>query len=58
MTQLNKKENVWTALIGFIVGIICGLAIGLSMVKETKRCNEMERENLLLKEIILKYQEQ
>ncbi len=58
MTQLNKKENVWTALIGFIVGTVCGLSIGLSMVKETKRCDAMERENLLLKEIILNYQEQ
>jgi hypothetical protein len=28
------------------------------MVKETKRCDAMERENLLLKEIILNYQEQ
>ena len=36
MSQLNKKENVWTALIGFIVGTVCGLSIGLSMVKETK----------------------
>jgi hypothetical protein len=58
MTQLSKKESVWSAAIGVLIGSMAGLMISLSMVKETKRCDAMERENLLLKEIILNYQEQ
>ena len=58
MTQLSKKENVWSAAIGVLIGSMAGLLISLSMVKEAKRCDALKRENQLLKEIIMQYQEQ
>jgi ABC-type nitrate/sulfonate/bicarbonate transport system permease component len=58
MTQLSKKESIWSAVIGTLIGAMCGITIGLSMFKEAKRCQGLKRENQILKEMIMKYQEQ
>ena len=57
MTQLTKKENVWSAAIGVLIGSMAGLMISLSMVREHKKCEMLKRENKLLQEMIMNYQE-
>ena len=58
MTQLTKKENVWSAAIGVLIGSMAGLMISLSVVREHKKCEMLKRENKLLQEMIMYYQEQ
>ena len=58
MTQLTKKENVWSAAIGVLLGSMAGLMISLSMVKEHKKCEVLKRENRLLREMVMFYQDQ
>jgi|694.fasta_scaffold133368_10 hypothetical protein len=58
MTQLSKKENVWSAAIGVLIGSMAGLLISLSMVKEAKRCELLKKENQLLREMVMHYQQQ
>jgi hypothetical protein len=57
MTQLSKKENVWSAAIGVLIGSMAGLLISLSMVKEAKRCELLKKENQLLRDMLISYQE-
>jgi len=57
MTQLSKKEMTWSALIGLVLGTVCGLMIALSMVKEYKKCEILKRENKLLREMVMYYQD-
>ena len=58
MTQLSKKESVWSAAIGVLIGSMAGLLISLSMFKEAKRCELLKKENQLLREMVMYYQEQ
>ena len=58
MTQLSKKESVWSAAIGVLIGSMAGLLISLSMVKEAKRCELLKKENQLLREMVMHYQQQ
>ncbi len=57
MTQLSKKENVWSAAIGVLIGSMAGLLISLSMVKEAKRCELLKKENQLLRDMVMHYQQ-
>ena len=57
MSQLSKNENVWAAAIGVLIGSMAGLMISLSMVKEHKKCEALKRENRLLQEMIMHYQD-
>ena len=57
MTQLSKKENVWSAAIGILIGSLAGLMISLSMVKEHKKCEALKRENRMMQEMIMNYQD-
>lgn len=57
MTQLNKKEQAWSAAIGLFLGCLAGLMISLSMVKEAKRCDALKKENQLLRDMLISYQE-
>jgi hypothetical protein len=57
MSQLSKKENVWSAAIGVLIGSMAGLMISLSMVKEYKKCEMLKRENKLLREMVMYYQD-
>ena len=57
MTQLSKKENVWSAAIGILIGSIAGLMISLSMIKEHKKCEVLKQENQLLRDMVMSYQE-
>ena len=57
MTQLSKKENVWSAAIGVLIGSMAGPLISLSMVKEAKRCELLKKENQLLREMVMHYQQ-
>lgn len=58
MTQLSKKENAWSIVIGTLLGACCGVMIGLSLFREAKKCEGLKRENRLLKEMIMYYQNQ
>lgn len=57
MSQLSNKENVWSAAIGLFIGAMAGLMISLSMVKEHKKCEALKRENKLLQEMVMYYQD-
>ena len=57
MSQLSKNENVWSAAIGLLIGSMAGLMISLSMVKEHKKCEALKRENKLLQEMVMYYQD-
>ena len=57
MSQLSKKENVWAAAIGILIGSMAGLMISLSMVKEHKKCEMLKHENKLLREMVMHYQD-
>ena len=54
----NRKEFLWSAALGTLIGALCGVAIGLSMFKEAKRCEDVRLENQTLREIVTFYQEQ
>lgn len=57
MEPLSNKENVWSAAIGILIGSMAGLMISLSMLKEHKKCEALKRENRLLQEMVMQYQE-
>lgn len=57
MSQLTKKENAYAAAIGLLIGSIAGLMISMSMVKEHKKCEALKRENRLLQEMVMHYQD-
>ena len=57
MEPLSNKENVWSAAIGILIGSIAGLMISLSMLKEYKKCEAVKRENRLLQEMVMQYQD-
>jgi hypothetical protein len=58
MNQLNKRENVWSAAIGVLLGSMAGLMISLSLAREYKKCEVLKRENRLLREMVMFYQDQ
>ena len=58
MTQLSKKELTWSAVIGLTLGTVAGLMISLSMVKEARKCDVLKRQNRLLREMVIFYQDQ
>jgi hypothetical protein len=57
MNQLSKKENIWSAAIGVLIGSMAGSLISLSMVKEAKRCELLKKENQLLRDMVMHYQQ-
>jgi ADP-ribosylglycohydrolase len=57
MEPLTKKESTWAAVVGVVIGTICGMMISLSMIKEHKKCEVLKKENRLLQEMIMQYQE-
>lgn len=57
MTRLSNKENVWSAAIGILIGSIAGMMISLSMVREHRKCEAMKRENQMMKEMLIYYQD-
>ena len=57
MEPLSNKENVWSAAIGILIGSMAGLMISLSMLKEHKKCEALKRENRLLQEMVMQYQD-
>lgn len=57
MSQLTEKENVWSAAIGVLIGAAAGLIISLSMLREHKKCEGLKRENRLLREMVMYYQD-
>jgi len=58
MDRLNKRENVWSAAIGVLLGSMAGLMISLSLAREYKKCEVLKRENRLLREMVMFYQDQ
>lgn len=58
MNQITKKEASIAAAIGIFIGFLAGIMIAMSMIREHRKCEAMQRENALLHEIILQQQEQ
>ena len=57
MEPLSNRESTWAAVIGILIGTVAGLMMSLSMLKEHKKCEVLKKENLLLQEMIMQYQE-
>jgi len=57
MEPLSNRESTWAAVIGILIGTVAGLMISLSMLREHKKCEAMKRENRLLQEMVMQYQE-
>ena len=57
MEPLTKKESTWAAVVGVVIGTICGMMISLSMLKEHKKCEVLKRENRMLQEMVMQYQD-
>ena len=57
MEPLSKKESAISAGVGVIIGTIAGLMISLSMIKEHKKCEALKRENRMMQEMIMNYQD-
>ena len=57
MDQLTKKESTYAAAVGVLIGSIAGVMISLSMFKEHKKCEMLKRENRMLQEMVMNYQE-
>lgn len=57
MESLSKKESTWAAVVGVVIGTVAGLMISLSMIKEHKKCEVLKKENRLLQEMVMQYQE-
>jgi mannitol-specific phosphotransferase system IIBC component len=57
MEPLTKKESTLAAVVGVVIGTICGMMISLSMLKEHKKCEVLKKENQLLQEMVMQYQE-
>jgi hypothetical protein len=58
MEPLSNRESTWAAVIGILIGTIAGLMISISMLREHNKCEAMKRENQVLHEMVMQYQEQ
>jgi flagellar motor component MotA len=58
MAELSKKEFIAAAIVGTVLGVLCGVAVGLSMFREAKRCDTVKQENRVLREMVTFYQNQ
>ena len=54
----NRKEFIWSATIGTLIGAMIGVMVSLSMFKEAKRCDALKRENQLLRDMVMHNQQQ
>jgi hypothetical protein len=50
------KAEYWAMLAGSIVGSVLGIYIGTKMIKKSESCQELKRENKMLREVILEQQ--
>jgi len=57
MEPLSNKESTWAAVIGMLIGTVAGLMISLSMLREHKKCEGLKRENRMLQEMVMQYQD-
>jgi hypothetical protein len=57
MEPLSKKENAWSIAIGLVLGTVAGMMISLSMLREHKKCEGLKKENRLLQEMVMQYQD-
>lgn len=57
MEPLSNRESTWAAVIGILIGTVAGLMISISMLKEHKKCEVLKKENRLLQEMVMQYQE-
>lgn len=58
MTELSKKEASIAAALGIFIGFLAGIMIAMSMIREHRKCEALQRENVLLHEIILQQQQE
>ncbi len=57
MEPLSKKENAWSIAIGLVLGAFAGIMISMSMLREHKKCEALKRENRMLQEMVMQYQD-
>ncbi len=57
MEPLSKKENAWSIAIGLVIGSVAGIMISMSMLREHKKCEGLKRENQMLQEMVMQYQD-
>jgi threonine synthase len=50
------KSEHWAMIAGAFVGSILGIYIGTKMIKNCESCQELKRENKMLREVILEQQ--
>lgn len=58
MEPLSKKESTWATIVGIAIGTICGMIMSIAILKEHKQCTQLERENSMMREIIMTQQDQ
>lgn len=58
MEPLNKKEFGISAAVGVFLGVVIGIMMSMSMAREYKKCEILKRENRLLRDMVMFYQEQ
>lgn len=58
MDRLSKKEFTLSATIGLFLGVVAGSMISLSVVRDYKKCEVIKRENRLLRDMVMFYQNQ
>lgn len=54
---LNKKEFGISAAVGVFLGVVIGIMMSMSMAREYKKCEILKRENKLLREMVMYYQD-
>lgn len=47
-----------SAAIGLFLGTVCGIMMAMSIVKENRKCEAVQQENVLLHEIVLQQQQE
>jgi hypothetical protein len=57
MEPLSKKESMISTGVGIVIGTIAGMMISLSMLKEHKKCEALKRENRMMQEMLMDYQD-
>ena len=57
MEPLSKKESMISTGVGIVIGTIAGMMISLSMLKDHKKCEALKRENRMMQEMLMDYQD-
>jgi hypothetical protein len=53
---MTRKENVITALIGSVIGLVLGYFMSVSMLEDAEKCKVLVEENRMLQQMIMECQ--